>query len=44
MIDNEEDGTGGTTKIQVNVEDIVKGLGTSIDYAVNKLIWKVILL
>lgn len=34
MIDNEEDGTGGTTKIQVNVEDIVKGLGTSIDYAV----------
>lgn len=34
MIDNEEDGTGGTTKIPVNVEDIVKGLGTSIDYAV----------
>ena len=34
MIDSEENGTGDTTKIPVNVEDIVKGLGTSIDYAV----------
>lgn len=34
MIDNKESGIAETEKIPVNVEDVVKGLGTSIDYAV----------